>query len=92
MIEIEVIGPSGPDGVPFRVFTSRYNPAAPGEQASRLCGVVIVCRAGVPRRENLACHLNRLPDAGAVTGNATYASFLSSLLAVGAGKPGVHIC
>jgi hypothetical protein len=29
---------------------------------------------------------------GAVTGNATYASFLSSLLGVRKGVDGVHIC
>ena len=30
--------------------------------------------------------------AGAVTGSATYASFLSSLVRVGGKGPGLHIC
>ncbi len=36
--------------------------------------------------------LMSLLPAGAVTGNATFASFLSSLLAVQRGRPGVHLC
>ena len=30
VIEIEVVGPSGPDGSAFKVATTRFNPAAPG--------------------------------------------------------------
>lgn len=59
VITIDVRGkPPASGGSPFRVYTERYNPAAPG----------------------------------AITGTATYASFLSSLIAAGGRGRGVHLC
>jgi len=58
IVEIEVEGPSKPGGEPFRVLTTRSNPA----------------------------------EKGAVTGDATYASFLNSLLQAGGRGDGIHFC
>jgi aspartate dehydrogenase len=77
VVDIEVGGPGD-----FHVFTHRLNPAPPGKRSHRksdwqFTGTIpFLC--GYP--------------SGAVTGNATYASFLSSLLAANGRGSGVHIC
>ena len=53
-------------------------------------------RAVTPQVDNhnvmYICIIFGSSGAGAVTGSATYASFLSSLVRVGGKGPGVHIC
>eukprot|EP00747_Dinoflagellata_sp_TGD_P181485 gnl/TRDRNA2_/TRDRNA2_35347_c0_seq1.p1 gnl/TRDRNA2_/TRDRNA2_35347_c0~~gnl/TRDRNA2_/TRDRNA2_35347_c0_seq1.p1 ORF type:complete len:287 (-),score=50.87 gnl/TRDRNA2_/TRDRNA2_35347_c0_seq1:67-927(-) len=58
VVEVEAVGPQKPGGEPFRVVSTRLNPA----------------------------------EQGAVTGDATYASFLNSLLQAGGRGDGVHFC
>lgn len=58
VVTVEVVGPAKAGAPPFKLTTTRFNPA----------------------------------EAGAVTGDATYASFLSSALEAGGRGNGVHFC
>ena len=94
-IEIECLGPldAEDDAKPFSIKTVRYNPAKVGLRKRRLAAAEKGANAlPHPLTNGPPPPLLRLQP-GAVTGNATYGSFLSSMLRAAQGGPaGLQFC